>query len=108
MRDYLASLERLTHLHLDRIFPGHFRPLDGGRKIIEGYIEHRRAREAAIVDALRAGSRTVPDIVERVYADTPPALHPIARYSVQAHLEKLEEESAARCTDNRWELTSLE
>src|SRR3712207_7280369 len=32
MGDYLASLERLRELHVDRIFPGHFRALNGDRK----------------------------------------------------------------------------
>jgi glyoxylase-like metal-dependent hydrolase (beta-lactamase superfamily II) len=102
MRNFMASLERVSQLHLDRIFPGHFRPLDGGRQIIDELLAHRRAREAAIVASITTGGLTVEEIVERVYEDTPSHLHPIALFSVLAHLEKLEEEGAARNQNGRW------
>jgi glyoxylase-like metal-dependent hydrolase (beta-lactamase superfamily II)/8-oxo-dGTP pyrophosphatase MutT (NUDIX family) len=102
MRDYLETLERLRDLDLERIYTGHFRPLDGGRKVIEDYIEHRRARETAIVEAIGAGAATVDEIVERVYVDVSPSLHPIARYSVIAHLELLEERGEVSRSRDRW------
>src|SRR3712207_9539890 len=59
MGDYLASLERLRGLHLERIFPGHFRALDGGRDVIDGYLAHRRMREQRVVDALATDRKSV-------------------------------------------------
>jgi glyoxylase-like metal-dependent hydrolase (beta-lactamase superfamily II) len=100
MAAYLASLTRLGERHISRIYPGHFAPLDGGNAVIEHYIEHRAQRQAAIVDALRSGAETVESIVEAVYTDTPQALHPVARYSVLAVLEMLEEQGAVLRTDN--------
>lgn len=102
MRDYLATLHRLRALHVDRIYPGHFRALDGGRAIIDRYISHRAERENAIVDALRDGPLTVDGIVAAVYVDTPPALHPIARYSVLAHLEMLQEDGQVSANGDFW------
>jgi glyoxylase-like metal-dependent hydrolase (beta-lactamase superfamily II)/8-oxo-dGTP pyrophosphatase MutT (NUDIX family) len=102
MGDYLATLERLRDLHLERLFTGHFRPLDGGRTVIEKYIEHRRARERAILEVLREGPASIEGIVERVYVDVSPSLHPIARFSVQAHLELLEQRGEVRSRGDRW------
>jgi Beta-lactamase associated winged helix domain len=56
---------------------------------VEGYLAHRRDREAQVLAALAAGDRTPAEIVARVYAAVDPALHPAAELSVSAHLAKL-------------------
>lgn len=108
MRDYMTSLERLSVLPIDRIFPGHFRPLDGGTAVIDGYIAHRRQREERIVAATSNGPVTLDEIVAVAYADTPATLHPIARYSAQAHLDMLEGEGRVIRVDDRWEASNVE
>lgn len=92
MAAYLASLERLLVLAppLRAIAPGHGPLMEDPPAVLQGYLDHRRAREAAILAALRRrGSATVDDLVEDVYVDVPSALHPVARYSVWAHLRHL-------------------
>jgi glyoxylase-like metal-dependent hydrolase (beta-lactamase superfamily II) len=108
MGDYLGSLERLRALHVERIFPGHFRALDGGRDVIDGYVAHRRARERRILDALEAGASTLEEIVESAYDDTPRELHPVAALSARAHLELLEREDRVGSADHRWRLTGVD
>ncbi|MEA2498804.1 MAG: hypothetical protein QOH26_1209, partial [Actinomycetota bacterium] len=105
MADFIASLDRLADLHIDRIYPGHFRPLDGGREIILDLLEHRRARGDAILAAIHDAPLTVEEIVERAYADTPPHLHPVAQFSALAHLESFEQEKRASRSDGRWRAT---
>ncbi|OYT72869.1 MAG: MBL fold metallo-hydrolase [Chloracidobacterium sp. CP2_5A] len=108
MADYLDSLQRLLGLPMRAIAGGHGPALTAPRAVIESYIAHRRQREARIVAALRDGASTVPDLVATVYADTPPALHPLAARSVQAHLVKLMREGKARRrSDGRLELTDV-
>ena len=107
MADYMSSLERMRTLHIDRIYPGHFRPLDGGSAVIERYIAHRLERERKILDVLSIAPLDIGAIVERVYADTPVYLHPVAEYSALAHLEKLESEKKVRRRDDRWETTDV-
>lgn len=102
MRDYMQSLDKMRGLHIDRIYPGHFRPLDGGRSVIDGYIAHRLERESKIVGALAKGPRTIEEIVADAYSDTPSQLHPIARYSALAHLEKLVAEHRVVLEDDLW------
>lgn len=102
MAAYLDSLERLRRLGIDRIYPGHFRPLDGGASVIEGYIAHRRQREALVLAALGPEPSTLEQIVEHAYADTPAHLHPVARFSALAHLEMLESNGHALRRGDRW------
>jgi glyoxylase-like metal-dependent hydrolase (beta-lactamase superfamily II)/8-oxo-dGTP pyrophosphatase MutT (NUDIX family) len=102
MSHYMKSLEVMRALEVDRIYPGHFRPLHGGAEIIEGYISHRLEREAKIVAALGPSPADLDALVASAYRDTPIELHPIARHSALAHLEKLEIEGRATRIDDRW------
>jgi len=108
MSDYLRSLHRLLELHIDRIYPGHFRWLDGGREVVRGYIAHRVDRERKVIDALLVGQSSVEDIVARAYTDTPKHLHPIAAYSVLAHLEMLEAQGKVERRKDLWTLADVQ
>ncbi|MBW3668633.1 MAG: MBL fold metallo-hydrolase [Actinobacteria bacterium] len=100
MSAYLAALERLKGIDLDGLAPGHGPYLDDPHAVIDYYLAHRRAREEAIAEALlHAGRARVPELVEAVYTDVPDVLHPIARWSVWAHLRKLAAEGRARSDD---------
>lgn len=105
MADYLRSLERLRALDVGRVYPAHGPVIEDGPAKLAEYIEHRRAREREVVDALEAGLAEIGEIVERIYADVPKALHPMAARSVLAHLEMLEEEGRARRDGERWSLS---
>lgn len=102
MRDYLASLERLRELHIDRIYPGHFRPLHGGKAVIDGYLRHRAERRQAVLEALESGAGTPEEIVEQVYADTPVHLHAVAALQVRSMLDLLIDEDLVAQADDRW------
>jgi glyoxylase-like metal-dependent hydrolase (beta-lactamase superfamily II) len=102
MAAYLESLERLLEFTppISLIAPGHGPLLPEPLRVIQGYIDHRLAREAAIVASLDArGDARIEEIVSDVYTDVPEALHPIARFSVWAHLRKLAADGQARSTD---------
>ncbi|TVQ47874.1 MAG: MBL fold metallo-hydrolase [Gammaproteobacteria bacterium] len=100
MNAYLASLQRLKSLPIARLAPGHGPVLEDPVAVVDAVIAHRLRREARVVDALAAAAQpaTADDLVARVYADTPVALHPLARLSLQAHLEKLVEDGRAVST----------
>ena len=92
MGDYLRSLEKLEGLELDRLYPGHGSEIEKPQEVISWYIAHRLQREQEIVDAIAGGADDVDAIVETVYWNVDPALHPLAARSVAAHLRKLKEE----------------
>jgi glyoxylase-like metal-dependent hydrolase (beta-lactamase superfamily II)/8-oxo-dGTP pyrophosphatase MutT (NUDIX family) len=108
MRAYLESLHRLQSWRIGRIYPGHWQPLDGGRSVIDRYIAHRKEREASIEEALATSPASIDEIVARVYVDTPAHLHPIAAYSVRAHLEMLEEAGRVKRANEQWAPTGVD
>jgi ribonuclease/clavin/mitogillin len=97
MSDYLRQLERL-HARGERVlFAAHGPPIAAGRAKLAEYLNHRRAREAKVAEALAARGRATPfELLPEAYADTPEPLWPLAARSCQAHLEKLVEDGRAR------------
>jgi glyoxylase-like metal-dependent hydrolase (beta-lactamase superfamily II) len=95
MQLYLDSLQRLLDLDLERIYPGHGPAIDDPKDKLREYISHRLEREEQVLAAIRGGAQTVREMVERIYVDTPKALHPAAGQSVLSHLVKLEHEKRA-------------
>lgn len=103
MRQYFSSLERLLGLpKLASLFGAHGPAIGSARRKIEEYIEHRKMREAKILNAVREGASTPGDIVSAAYTDVSPALYGLAERSTIAHLEKLEEEGAVVETNGRY------
>lgn len=92
LSDYLASLRRLLTLDPRLILPAHGPAVDRPPELLQGYIRHREEREREVLAGLAAGDRTVDQLVVRIYAAVDPALHPVAAFSVTAHLQKLERE----------------
>jgi glyoxylase-like metal-dependent hydrolase (beta-lactamase superfamily II) len=89
MTDYMASLEVLLQRD-DRIyFPGHGGPVTDPASFCRGIRTHRRMRERAILERIKAGDRHIPEMVEAIYRDTDKRLHGAAALSVLAHLEDL-------------------
>ena len=87
--EYLGALRLLQARRLAVIAPGHGPVvLDPAAKLAE-YIDHRLARETALVSALADGKRTTHDLLDAAWADAPDVLRPAAAITLEAHLEKL-------------------
>ena len=89
MSDYMTSLETLLSRDDSLYFPGHGDVIQRPRRFVAGLKAHRRAREAAIVERLKAGDRTIEDLVRALYRDKNPSLHAGAGFMIRAHLEDL-------------------
>lgn len=99
MAVYMESLEKVKRRSLRRIGPGHGEMIEDPASVLDGYLRHRREREAQVLAELgraTGGDVTVEQIVAAIYVDVPSELHPVARYSVWAHLRKLAAERRAR------------
>ena len=91
MADFMTSVDKLLERD-DRIFfPGHGGPVKEPTSFLRGLRTHRRMRERAVLERIRAGDRVIPDMVKVIYASTDPRLHGAAALSVLAHLEDLVE-----------------
>ncbi len=103
MAAYLASLDMLCELDppLASIAPAHGHVLAHPAEVIAAVRAHRLDRERIIADALAAkgAETTVDELVPDVYADVHPALYPVARRSLWAHLRKLVADGRAGVDD---------
>ncbi len=104
MGQYLTSIERLRSWQpaIAAIAPAHGHVISDPHAKLTDYLEHRRDREEQVAGALAAsgaaGSGTA-GLVATIYTDVPELLHPIARFSVWAHLRKLGDDGRATATD---------
>jgi glyoxylase-like metal-dependent hydrolase (beta-lactamase superfamily II) len=102
--EYLASLERVRRLEPQTMLPAHGPIIEDPGALLREYIEHRRVREQQVLDAMRAGSVRVDDMVARIYPTLSAALVPMARESVRAQLMKLEREGLAGRAGDAWHI----
>ena len=87
MTAFMASCARLAALRPSTLHAGHGAPVTDPQQRIGWLMDHRRNREAQIVDALGGGAETLIPLTRRIYgADTDPALMPAAARNVLAHL----------------------
>ena len=103
---YMASLETVQRLAPARLLPGHGPEITDPFSVLQGYLDHRRARERQVLEALAAGRKTVQAIADYIYDGLNPALMPAARENVRAHLEKLEAEGGAVEDHGTWTTSS--
>ena len=96
MKEYLDSLEKLKACPLRHLAPGHGELMPEPFAAIEALIAHRLKREAKVAKVLAAGAGTLDELVLRAYDDVPVAMHPMAKYSLWAHLLKLAREARAQ------------
>lgn len=101
MGTYLKQLERLEGLPATVALPAHGAPIENPSALFRYYREHRKKREARIIQAFSAahaeapaalGSFTADQLLPFAYADAPRAIWPIALLSLRTHLEKLVED----------------
>jgi len=105
MKDYLASLEKLSHQAISRIAPGHGALIDNAQALIQYTIHHRLAREAKVLSKMSPNAMMLDQLVPLVYDDVNPALHPVACFSLLAHLIKLRHENHVEEIATGWRLT---
>jgi glyoxylase-like metal-dependent hydrolase (beta-lactamase superfamily II) len=89
---YLDGLRRLRELRLERIYPGHGPEVADPDAKLHEYIAHRLEREQRVVAALDAGLRDEDELIAAAWDDVPEGLRLPARWTLQAHLEKLRAE----------------
>ncbi|GGD08389.1 MBL fold metallo-hydrolase [Aureimonas glaciei] len=89
MADYMASLETLLARDETLYLPGHGGPVTRPQAFLRGLRSHRKMRETAILERLKAGDRNIAEVVAAIYRQTDPRLHGAAALSVLAHLEDL-------------------
>ena len=101
---YLSSLQRVRDLEPQRMLPAHGAVIEAPGALIDTYVRHRLEREEQVLAGLRSGDSSPDALVERIYRGVKPALLPVARETVLAHLIKLERERRVRRHAEAWHI----
>jgi glyoxylase-like metal-dependent hydrolase (beta-lactamase superfamily II) len=86
MADYMNSLSKMLTRDEEIYWPTHGPAIIDPKTHVKAFIAHRNGREDAIMECIREGRNTIPEMVEVMYADVDPRLHRAAGRSVFAHL----------------------
>jgi glyoxylase-like metal-dependent hydrolase (beta-lactamase superfamily II) len=89
MSAYMASIEKLRGMDHRLYRPGHGGPVTEPQRFLRGLVQHRRQREAAILNRIGAGDETIAAMVPVIYQGLAPVLHGAAALSVLAQIEDL-------------------
>jgi glyoxylase-like metal-dependent hydrolase (beta-lactamase superfamily II) len=99
LTQFRTACARLSGLRAARLLPGHGAPIDDPAARIAWLLEHRDAREAAILNALQDGPACARALAARIYTDTPTPLMSAAARNVLAHLIDLKQNLHIDCLD---------
>ncbi|SLN34855.1 Hydroxyacylglutathione hydrolase [Roseovarius albus] len=86
LTDFMSSCRKLETLNSTIYYPGHGDPISEPSKRLSWLISHRNSREREILQALKIGPASPPDLAQKIYTDTPDRLIPAATRNVLAHL----------------------
>ena len=105
LAQYLQSLDTLRGIGAKTIYPGHGDLVGDPEGYIGGLIEHRRHREAQLLDELAHGARTATQIADALYGEmTPPGRRRLADAQVRSGLRKLIGEGKVRPVEDGYAL----
>ncbi len=104
MKDYLDSLDVLKALPLQHIAPGHGNLMGEPLKVVDTLYRHRMMREQKVIAGMgRLGESSLLGMLSTVYDDVDKKVYFYARFSLWAHLLKLERDGRARRTSQNAE-----
>lgn len=104
MKDYLGSLDILRELPLQHIAPGHGNLMGEPHKVIDTLHRHRMMREQKVIAGMgKLGESSVLGMLSTIYDDVDKKVYYYARFSLWAHLLKLERDGKARRTSSNEE-----
>ncbi|CAH0557559.1 unnamed protein product [Brassicogethes aeneus] len=109
LHDYMVSLQDISNLNPDVVYPGHGNVIQNPVEKLQFYIKHRMQREQQILDVLsnnRKSSFGENDLVKMIYTDINEKLIKAAENNVSHHLKKLEKEAKVVNDNNLWQYNS--
>lgn len=99
MAAYLRSLKKLTGGGYERFMPGHGGQVRTPERLVKAYLMHRKWRESSLLDHVRSGIGTIPELLPLMYPNVQPEVMPAASLSILAHLEHLCEQGLIDCKE---------
>lgn len=102
MNDYMGSLRKLLKRDEAIYYPAHGPEKRKPQALVRAILAHRKMREEAIFNRVKAGDGMIGEIVANIYTDVDPRLHAAAGLSTLAHLEHLMENGRVEVRDGRY------
>lgn len=102
MTDYFLSLDKIETRQFDVLWPTHGAPVREKafvESFIQSYRQHRQEREDGVIEHLKAGETSIPNMVKAMYVGLEERLFPAACLSLLGHMYKLMDEGRVRCSD---------
>ncbi len=102
MSDYMASLRKLLKRDEAIYYPAHGPEKRKPSGLVRAILAHRKMREEAIFNRVKAGDSAIDEIVANIYGDVDPRMHGAAGLSTLAHLEHLMKQGRIEARDGRY------
>lgn len=102
---YLESLRTVREAGFEAVYPGHGPTISDPATTATRLIDHRLAREEAVLAAVESGAETVKTVLDAAYEKDLSGVRDLARATVAAHLIKLADEGRI---DAAWRARALE
>lgn len=100
MREYMDSLNLLLKREDGYYRPAHGPGIPEPMPYVKSFVQHRKERFDQILNQIRMGVHTIPEMVVDIYRDISPMLHPAAERSTLAAMEYLIEKGIVKCQTN--------
>jgi glyoxylase-like metal-dependent hydrolase (beta-lactamase superfamily II) len=104
MAAYMRSLDKLAARADRSYFPTHGPAIANPPAHLQRLLAHRRGRESQLLAHLEAGPARIGEMVQHMYRDVDPGLHPAAALSVLAHLLDLQSRGRVCEDGDEWSL----
>jgi len=101
---FLQTMEKFIRYDPAVIYPGQGPLITSPRAKLRELIQHRREREEQIVDLLKHGPKSVPDLFRIIYSGLDERLSHLARNQIRSHLIKLESDGRVSASGQIYQL----
>lgn len=99
LKAYTASLDRIEHLDISSVFPGHGEPFQDVKSLLKGYRSQHLQRSRTVLSALGTTPRSIYDLMTSVFPGIDESESFLAVSEVFVHLELLIEKGLAILRD---------
>ena len=109
LHQFLDSLDLVSALDIDTVYPGHGEPFGDHRQLIQYQRDRIHMRKEQCYDAIAAGHHTVYDLTAQLYSTQPPELRFAGMWMTVGYLDllKAEKRIIEQEIDGVWQYTLM-
>jgi hypothetical protein len=104
---FLETMTKFMRYDPAVMYPGQGPVITNPQAKLQELVQHRREREAQIVDLLKQGPKSVDDLFRAIYTGLDERLGHLARNQIRSHLIKLEREGRVSASGEIYQVKEL-